>query len=371
MLGAAVVCFIAANVLAAPLLAWAALLFLLLVAVGAVVVFVPDAKGHVARTVSTDLIMVDESSQISVRMGLRGRLIRNALWHDALPESVEGDARGALADGVVQPDESITVSYSVRGRTRGVWEIGPLHLHTTDPFGLLNRTQAVGEPNPITIVPALVALPRLIRALGAGGGILHTAASRVGPGVDNLAPRRYLPGDPMRRIHWRATAHRGDLMVRQEEEEASPDAVIVLDVNPSRWPGHERGPLAQFELAVSICASAAIQLEEDGYSVDVVDVAGNVLGLLRGNEGEQQELLVALASVRVSGVDATFRTEASPVGPFVFITGRIADESGQVPKHPPTGMPIVIAADPQPGALEALRAEGWSAARADEVMSDA
>ena len=39
----------------------------------------------------------------------------------------------------------------------------------------------------------------------------------------------------MRRIHWRATAHRDELMVRQEEQESTPEATVVLDRGVLRW----------------------------------------------------------------------------------------------------------------------------------------
>ncbi|QTV80052.1 DUF58 domain-containing protein [Microbacterium sp. NIBRBAC000506063] len=124
----------------------------------------------------------------------------------------------------------------------------------------------------------------------------------------------------MRRIHWRATAHRGDLMVRQEEEEASPDALVVLDLSPARWEHAGEGPDPRFELAVSACASAAIQLAADGYAVDVLDASGAQLGVLRGNEEDADELLVALATVdpaartrcRASTAPPSARSSSSP-----------------------------------------------------------
>ena len=42
----------------------------------------------------------------------------------------------------------------------------------------------------------------------------------------------YLPGDAMKRLHWKATAHRGQLMVRQEEQQINPRAGVFLDCEP-------------------------------------------------------------------------------------------------------------------------------------------
>lgn len=373
LLAAAIACFVAANVLAAPVLGYVSLLFVLLVAFGLVSVFLTDARGDVTRAISTDLITVGETSEVHMHLRPRGRLIRHARWSDTLPPAVTGTAEGAVSppDAPVDTRESIPLSYALRGIRRGVWKLGPLTLRTSDPFGLVNRRQRLGGQGTITVVPQLVPLPHLVTLYGAAGGASHTVSSRLGQGADNLAPRRYVAGDSMRRIHWRATAHRGVLMVRQEEEEASPDALVVLDLSPARWEHAGEGPDPRFELAVSACASAAIQLAADGYAVDVLDASGAQLGVLRGNEEDADELLVALATVDPRGKDAVPRFDGAPVGPLVVITGRIEDAADQLPRHPAAVTAVLLAAEPLPGALEALRATGWTAQRLDEVVSDA
>jgi len=373
VLVAAVCCLIAANIFAARVFGYFALLFGLLIVVGLLAIYLPDAKGDVSRAISTDLITVGQASEVLMHLRPRGRLIRHARWQDTLPDAIEGRAEGLVSPpgAPVDARESIPLTYGVRGIRRGVWTLGPLRLHTTDPFGLVNRTQRLGGTRRITVVPQLVTLPHLTVLHGAAGGAAHTASSRLGQGADNLAPRPYMPGDSMRRIHWRATAHRGDLMVRQEEEEASPDALVVLDLSPSRWPGRRDHIDPRFEKAVSACASAATQLSAAGYAVDVIDSAGRVIGALRGHEDDRDELLVTLATVSPRGTDVVPHVEGAPIGPLVVITGHIEDDAEQLPRHPSAAAPVLLAAHPQPGALEALRAEGWSARALDEVIPDA
>ena len=84
----------------------------------------------------------------------------------------------------------------------------------------------------------------------------------------------------MRRIHWRASAHRDELMVRQEEQETTPEAVVVLDRGAPRWAAEAMGaPGADpgFEAAVTTCVSAVARLVLDGYSVEVIDSDGTAL----------------------------------------------------------------------------------------------
>lgn len=289
-------CLIAAHLSGAPILLYVGLLLLLLPLAAAVAVHLPRRTGTVERQVSTDLLTVSEVSRVTVRLTLRTRRAPHGLWRDALPDAIARDPVGEYPPG---PQG---LSYPVTGIRRGVWPIGPLTLRTVDPFGLAQREQEFGGTHTVTVVPEVYALSPLHTRIGAAGSTAHSTSNRAGQGSDNLSPRRYLSGDSMRRIHWRATARRGQLMVRQEEEESSPDAVVVLDRSAGQWtaPGPDIDPA--FETAVSMCASAAVHLAQEGYAVEVIDSAGTPLGVLGGHEDDRNRLLVALAQVTPHGI---------------------------------------------------------------------
>lgn len=360
----------ASLALAAPPFAYLALLFAALLVLGVASQYLGRARGEVTRTVSTDLIRVGESSEVWLRVRLRGRRFRYAQWRDALPPAVSGTAAGSLLRGAAAPGERgvIMLSYTLHGIRRGVHELGPLTLTSTDPFGLVVRRQTVGAVREITVVPSLVALPRLRAARAASEGRSSLRTHQLGQGADNLSPRRYVPGDSRRRIHWRATAHRGALMVRQEEEEASPDAAIVLDLRAAAWASRAtpEGDAA-FEQAVSLCASAAAQFVALGYTVAVTDSHGTALAALSGHEDDVDELLVTLAGV-TPGAGETV-TLPRTTGPLLVCTGRMG-ESDALRAAPHSGLPIVVAAQFLPGAREAFAQSGWATQTLDEVVPD-
>lgn len=358
---------IAANILAAPILLYVAMLLFLLVILAALVVHVPRRSGEVTRRISTDLLTVGEASEVAVRFDLRALRIPYGIWHDELPSSVTGDAVGEF------PTENGTnLRYSITGIRRGVWSVGPLTLRTIDPFGFAQREQQFGEPRTITVVPEVVPLTPLNAIIGAAGGTAHTSSTRLGQGSDNLSPRHYVSGDSMRRIHWRATAHRGDLMVRQEEEESSPDALVILDRTARRWNSEGGDSDPAFEAAVSACASIALHLVQEGYSVDVLDSVGTVLGALRGHEDNRDDLLLALAHVTPQGEahDIVSLFDGIAPGPLVFITGKIDEEDAALLRHGGAAAPIMLATEIPPGVEDAAAARGWSCAPlSDDIAS--
>lgn len=355
---AALGCMIAANLAGSRILLYIGLLLALLTIFSVIAVRVPRRSGTVSRQISTDLLTVSETSRVTVRFALRALRVPHGLWHDVLPDAVSGDSGGEY------PPEDGQLGYLITGVRRGVWSLGPLMLRTVDPFGLAQREESFGDTRSITVVPEIFALTPLAVRVGAAGGTAHTASSRLGQGSDNLSPRGYIPGDSMRRIHWRATAHRGHLMVRQEEEESSPDAVVVIDRSGRRWdaPGAAADPA--FEAAVSLCASTAVHLASEGYSVDVIDSAGTLLGALRGHEDDRDGLLVALAMVapRGEGRDLATLIGGTPPGPLVYITGRLDEEDAALLRPAGAAAPMLFSTELLPGAAEAATQHGWTVA---------
>lgn len=344
---------IAANIVSARPLLYLGVLLVALPLICLMIVRVPRRRGEVRRQISTDLLAVGETSRVQVRFDLWAFGVPNGIWRDTLPPAVRGEATGAY------PQDALR--YDLEGVRRGISVLGPLMLRTTDPFGLAQREQAFGDTRTITVIPQTVALDPLPTKVGAAGGTAQTRSTRIGQGADNLIPRPYSAGDSRRRIHWRATAHRGSLMVRQEEEEASPDAMVVLDRAADRWdrPGDEPDPL--FESAVTLCASVALRLAQDGYSVDVVDSSGNALGALRGHEEDRDDLMIALAMVAPRGENHDLRSVvgSTPPGPLVLITGRLPDEDAEKLSTAGAAAPLLFAAEASDDAMTTVREHGW------------
>ncbi|WP_460799910.1 DUF58 domain-containing protein [Microbacterium sp. GXF0217] len=349
---------IAANIVSAPILLYVAVLLFVLTALAVLVVHVPRRSGTVTRQVSTDLLTVGEESRVTVRFALRSLRIPHGRWRDVLPDAVTGEAAGEY------PPDAGVLRYPITGVRRGIWPVGPLVLHTVDPFGLAQREQTFGETRTVTVVPEVIPLAPLSAHWGAAGGTAHISSSRLGQGSDNLSPRHYVSGDSMRRIHWRATAHRGELMVRQEEEESSPDAIVVIDRAAKRWARPDRGVDTAFESAVSACASIALHLASEGYSVDVVDSAGTTIGTLRGHEDDRDELLVALAILAPRGEarDLASIVGGTPPGPLVVLTGRISASDQETLHHGGAAVPILLATDPESDLLTIAATAGWTGA---------
>lgn len=357
------------------LLYFATLLAALLVA-AAIALLLTRGAGTVTRVVSPDVPEVGGAATVTVRAGMRSALPSGpGRWSDTLPPALAGRAEGtspATGSALSGDGAAVQVRYEMVGVTRGIHALGPFEVTTTDPFGLLQRRLALGRKTAVTVAPAIVDLSPLPRASGEAGGSRQTSTLQLGQGSDNLVARPYAPGDSMRRIHWRATAHRDTLMVRQEEQESSPAATVVLDRALSRWSplaASDPGADEAFETAVTACVSVVARLVHEGYTVDVVDSDGSLLmdPVEGGDDGEARAASAGFAVLRARTDDPARRvvpaSAAALSGPVVVITGTLESDDrttlGVVAHHSALPVLLVVA---ERAELEGLRAGGWRAA---------
>ena len=180
-----------------------------------------------------------------------------------------------------------------------------------DPFGMVNAVLAVGEADRLVVVPDVVELPPGGPTLADGEGTAQLVQRRVTGNDDDLTTREYRPGDALRRVHWRASARHGELMVRQEEHRSHPDARIVVDTRQSGYPdavpdpGDTWSPTAHsesFEWVVRMTASLGAHLESSGFRVLIEETAVPQVEALgeRWLGGRRSEgFLTSLAAVRL------------------------------------------------------------------------
>ena len=118
---------------------------------------------------------------------------------------------------------------------RGVIEEVIVELRGAAPLGLVpwRRTEKVRLPRSIDVGPMPIDTEvhlRRGRVSGAGDTTTQGFAED-----DVRGARDYVPGDPLRLIHWHATARTGELMVKELEAPARAGIAVIVDLS-SRYP---------------------------------------------------------------------------------------------------------------------------------------
>jgi uncharacterized protein (DUF58 family) len=170
----------------------------------------------------------------------------------------------AAQDGV-----PLDVGVELRALRRGRYELRGPTVRATDPLGLV-ATRAVAASDQVLLVyPRFYTLPEFPVPAGRRyqpGGI--PLSSSTGDAVEFVGTRDYREGDPIRHIHWRSWARRGQPVVKEYQEEYFCRIALVLDTFLPKRPS--AGDLAGFEASISLLASIADHFSRSEYIVDVL-----------------------------------------------------------------------------------------------------
>lgn len=207
-----------------------------------------------------------EESQIVYSAQNRTRVARFFLSaHEALPSwIVPLDLESPLFN--VAANDTARVVHQVRFDRRGVFRPLGFEVTAMDPLGVFAFTRRVSCPGEMVIYP----LPQQMRSMPVSGTERYgfqeyTSLALNGSSVDPDGVRQYVPGDSLRRIHWRQTARTGKLSVIEFEESQSVNLVIALDLLQGTDIG--AGKETTLEYAVRLAASLGQQATQQGASV--------------------------------------------------------------------------------------------------------
>jgi uncharacterized protein (DUF58 family) len=221
---------------------------------------------------------------------------------------------------------------------RGGFKLGPTRLTSGDPFGLFRKERVVPADHSLVVLPMIYEISSFISPPGLlpGGKVIRRKALDITPHASGV--REYVPGDPMKRIHWPTTARRGQLIVKEFEQDPQAEVWLFLD---SQAAVHAEKPYEQpglqsdgwifdqrpefklapstLEYAISVTASLAHYFILQRRAVGLVTV-GRSYTVIPAERSERQEskILETLAFIEAES--------------DLSISGLVAAQAGQLPQ---------------------------------------
>jgi len=214
---------------------------------------------RVARRVTPSRVHVDEPARVELAVRNSGSRTTPVL---RLSDPVSGTPGAALSVSPIRPGTGSKAAYRLPTTRRGRLRIGPMLLERRDPFGLASRTVRAAGVSEVTVYPSWQRLAFPGKGAGVGPLAEHLRLRALGRhGEEFHALRNYVPGDDLRRIHWKQSARTDEFKVKETDTSAVRRLGVVLDVDPAHHTA------ASFELAVSAAASFVVSAAEAGYHV--------------------------------------------------------------------------------------------------------
>lgn len=270
-------------------------LFLALLPVASLLLLLPGtARLRVQRRVNPARLGVGGTARVELLLEPGGIALGGvSRVRDLLPEAL-GEARWyGFAAGLGRWRQS--VRYELRPHRRGRHAIGPVERSVADGLGLARARFTARGRTEVLVTPRVEPLSNQRGASGVGQAT-DTTLLRTGLGsADDVLVREYQQGDDVRRIHWRSSAHTGQLMVRREERAWDPSATVVVDNRALAY--SSRAHDERLEWVVSAAASVSIHLLRDGFDLGLVAADGRVLSPHRLGSGREEVVLEHLAEL--------------------------------------------------------------------------
>lgn len=264
----AVVC---AVLLGQPALTRVGVLVLALPLVTALVLGRSRYRLALVRTVSPSLVTAGQQARVTLSLSNEGRTPSGVLLLEDHVPYVLGTRPRFVLEGIGHGWHR-QVGYQVRSDVRGRFEVGPMSVRVSDPFGLVELGRAFHTTSALTVTPRTVVLaPIPLGGSESGSGDNRPRAFATGSAED-VTVREYRRGDDLRRVHWPSSARVGELMVRREEQPWHSRATVFLDNRAAAHRGE--GIASSLETAVSAAASVAVHLTRRGFAVRLVTAAG-------------------------------------------------------------------------------------------------
>jgi uncharacterized protein (DUF58 family) len=287
---------------------------------------------HTERHITPIRTPVGGRAEVALNVWSTGRLPTGGLLlQDGVPYTLGGRPRFVIEH--LPRNNGIQLRYTVEPTMRGVQHLGPLRAKVTDPFGLAEFDRELAGVSRLVVVPRVVPLLGLPGGSGLGAGDDGSVRLHSGQGEDDAVVRPYRQGDDLRKVHWRSTARRDEMMVRVEETPWRGGTTVLLDHRESAHKGS--GPTASLEWAVSMVASVCLHLHRHGHRIRLVTENGRSISpesgdgvqsdhtvldalaalqathqrdiAIAGDPGQGQELVAVLGAVDPDSVDQLIR----------------------------------------------------------------
>lgn len=238
------------------------------------------------------------------------------LWLEVSNESSIPNATGSRLITLLRAGQRRSYTARTWLTDRGGFLLGPTKITSGDPFGIFRVSRVIPASSTLMILPMIVRVNQFLSPPGLLPGGKAIRRKSIDITTHAAGVREYIPGDPMKRIHWPTSIRRGQLMVKEFEQDPQAEVWLFLDMYKSvhyarprdehaspvddlfllRRPKFEL-PRSTLEYSISVTASLAHYFLEQRRSVGLVTTLGHTYKIIPAERSERQEakILEALA----------------------------------------------------------------------------
>jgi uncharacterized protein (DUF58 family) len=148
---------------------------------------------------------------------------------DELPHQFQ--QRNLKFDLTLKPKEVKNIIFQLRPVKRGEYKFGLINVFAFTTIGLISRRFRLGEERTVAVYPSYIQMRKYELLAISNQLTAHGIKKirRIGNNMEFEQIKNYVMGDDYRKINWKATARKSDLMINQYQDERSQQVYSVID----------------------------------------------------------------------------------------------------------------------------------------------
>jgi uncharacterized protein (DUF58 family) len=284
------------------------------VAAAAGIALARDPRVRVRASVASERMLEGDGAVVTYDVRADG----GAEWLElrpVLPPGLVAEPGAAARVLRIAPGDHRVVDLPVRAERWGGVLAGGARVRATGVGGAVWFTGAARADAAVRVLPGIERLRTLVAPARTQAAVGPRRSGARGEGLELAEVRPWAPGDHARRLHWRATARRGEPYVAERHPERAADVLIFLDTLADL-----PSPPAR-ESALTLAVRAAAGLADAHLSVrDRVGLVtfGGVLDWLAPAAGVVHAVRIADALAGTEIVMTYFSHDVAMVPPAIL-----------------------------------------------------
>jgi len=221
------------------------------------------------------------------------------------------------------PKKTTLHRYALQTQRRGYYQLGPTLLETGDLLGLHRSFRIANQPSYLTVLPRLTVLEGIEISSRRPMGEMKVEDRVLEDPTLMTGLREYRAGDPINRVHWKATARTGMLHTRVFQPTCVQGAMLLLDMHESTNP--QKHEPVRTDLAVSAAASIAHWLYQNAEPFGLISNGRDAAERMRelNKKGLYSDRTSATANIEM-------RSQSDRLNPVVLGANRTPEHFAQM-----------------------------------------
>ena len=231
------------------------------------------------------------------------------LWLEVANESSIPHATGSRILTFLRAKQKRVYTARTWLTNRGGFPLGPTTITSGDLFGIFRVSKTFPATSSLMVLPMIFPVSEFLSPPGLlpGGKAIRRKSIDITPHAAGI--REYVPGDPMKRIHWPTSIRREQLMVKEFEQDPQAEVWLFLDTHKNAHVARHsemydappiddllllrrrkvKLPPATLEYSISITASLAHYFIAQRRAVGLVSALERSFKVIPAERSERQE----------------------------------------------------------------------------------